>query len=725
MSKDTGPAKLPGLPILKTSDQALARWAQAVAEHLEVRAGARGNPLERAVTVRELEEFNRRGSGQAGAFAQGQPLVIVEPGGGVTVVLTIDQFTQRILDSELFKDLRRKLDDPNRFDYVPEAVRKILLLNIAEEAAKRGADISLLESKVQTATDSLAFRVQEVTAAVQGAAAGVRETTYTSANANRATAGKIAQLVATLDGTGSATAEESLVVIADRTTGLRSQYMLKLNAGKAVVGFGLMASEDPQGNTTSDFIINADNFAITGTGINPVVPFGVDTRTNTIYMNGQVKINASGPTLEQISKSITLTASSTVFKVGTGGNGTPGAITLTVTMNNGLTGSPSFSVIDGAASLSGSGLTRTLSFAGMSTDRVTVRAILTVGTYSYMNDLTIYKAYDGTKGADGLKGDTGFTGQRGSVTRYGSGSWNDAVATSLLPNGIAVMGDTVTLSTATSAVTKYWSGSYTAGWLNPGVVLDGNLLVKGTVSADSLVAGNNNTGVSIAGANPVTNAQGTAITNGVYVYQNSNSLYGLYASNRGGGAGYLYSDAGYTLDALNVSGLSSAAGISATCNSGTAVLAKSTGGYAVDARGNVKIVGNLEITGALVVNGVVISGTPNPATPSPGPSPAPPPGPTPPPAPSPSPGTPPLYAFGAVGNLLMLYGMTLPAGFQLTYVTNGGTTTQYARSDNGRLYSAATPPPGFGADYAGVYYALMAVGSGYSDLYYRKDGTVY
>ena len=41
---DTGPAKLPGLPALKSTDPALQRWAQAVAEHLEVRAGARGNP---------------------------------------------------------------------------------------------------------------------------------------------------------------------------------------------------------------------------------------------------------------------------------------------------------------------------------------------------------------------------------------------------------------------------------------------------------------------------------------------------------------------------------------------------------------------------------------------------------------------------------------------------------------------------------------------------------
>jgi hypothetical protein len=57
---DTGPAKLPGLPALKTADQAVQRWAQAVAEHLEVRTGSRGNPAEKTVVQRDFSAMERR-----------------------------------------------------------------------------------------------------------------------------------------------------------------------------------------------------------------------------------------------------------------------------------------------------------------------------------------------------------------------------------------------------------------------------------------------------------------------------------------------------------------------------------------------------------------------------------------------------------------------------------------------------------------------------------------
>lgn len=54
---DTGAAKLPGIPEFRTSDRALAAWAQAVTEHLEVRAGVRGNPAERAALQRDITDI--------------------------------------------------------------------------------------------------------------------------------------------------------------------------------------------------------------------------------------------------------------------------------------------------------------------------------------------------------------------------------------------------------------------------------------------------------------------------------------------------------------------------------------------------------------------------------------------------------------------------------------------------------------------------------------------
>ena len=49
------------------------------------------------------------------------------------------------------------------------------------------------------------------------------------------------------------------------------------------------------------------------------------------------------------------------------------------------------------------------------------------------------------------------------------------------------IGDEVTLSNGTSfAETRYWGGT---SWLTPGVVIDGNLLVTGTLSADKINGG--------------------------------------------------------------------------------------------------------------------------------------------------------------------------------------------------------------------------------------------
>ena len=200
-------AKLPGLVVPRTGDPAMDRWAQAVTERLEVREGNRGNPWERVVTLRELSQLGLDPT----AFNVSRDTtggVLVQQPGGLMAMVSIDEFTD--------KELLRGLDDPARFDEVPERVRALLLIDIAQEASKRGAEIRRLEEKIQSTEESLAFQVNEVTAAVQGAAAGVRETTYAFASANRATAGKITQVQSRLDrfsldgSPGEATLEETL-----------------------------------------------------------------------------------------------------------------------------------------------------------------------------------------------------------------------------------------------------------------------------------------------------------------------------------------------------------------------------------------------------------------------------------------------------------------------------------------------------------------------------------
>ena len=101
---DTGPTKLPGLPVLKTSDVALNRWAQAVSEHLEVRNGARGNAAEKAVVQRDLTDLNTamaylkepKRTAEAGD-------TIIDLGGGMTASISTDKLVAALLANAKFK----------------------------------------------------------------------------------------------------------------------------------------------------------------------------------------------------------------------------------------------------------------------------------------------------------------------------------------------------------------------------------------------------------------------------------------------------------------------------------------------------------------------------------------------------------------------------------------------------------------------------------------------
>lgn len=365
----TTAAKLPALPAVRSTDASLQRWLDGARVWFETRSGAR-DPFERAVTVRDLVQLGlvdgamvaRGGFGMGTvdpSTINGAELPILTNAGPVR--LSIDAFAKSILDTALFRELMKRLDDPSRFDSFPDEVRQILARSIADEAAARGADVRRLEAKVQEANRSLAYRVEEVTASFDGAMAGVRETAFASATATRAMAGQVTQVEARLDsapvdpdailptvytslanleasvpvgvqgkyyqvdnpsatahdlyrwdGTGYvlagsgnfAAVEQQLIAIADRATGLESRYTVKVQAGGAIAGFGIAATEN-DGVATSQFIVAADKFAVVGpgdtiTGGAPPanrVPFGIDTTNNTIYINGNVRINAGGPQL--------------------------------------------------------------------------------------------------------------------------------------------------------------------------------------------------------------------------------------------------------------------------------------------------------------------------------------------------------------------------------------------------------------------------------------------
>lgn len=79
---------------------------------------------------------------------------------------------------------------------------------------------------------------------------------------------------------------------------------------------------------------------------------------------------------------------------------TPASITFNVRLRL-LSGTVTWSVVQGTATLTGTGNSRTLTPANMSTDRVRVRASLMVGATTYFDEMDVTRVRDGAAGHDG------------------------------------------------------------------------------------------------------------------------------------------------------------------------------------------------------------------------------------------------------------------------------------------------------------------------------------
>ncbi|GAB3359123.1 MULTISPECIES: autotransporter outer membrane beta-barrel domain-containing protein [Giesbergeria] len=343
----SNPPRKTGLPSLRTQDAQINRWADGVQEQLEVLHGARGDPLNRALTLRDLQAIgfnvdvlmaNSRGSSitvrPGGAVAAAAPLVDAAAQKAIERA-DMDAFAKAITETALFKKLMEPLQwqdvrDPSRFDWVPQQLRRELMTSIAEEAARRGTDISRVETIVKDGAARFARQLEEITAAMGEAAAGVRQLSFAYADADRAIAGQVTQLGASL-GQNIATLEQSLSTEVTKTTaiassvttlqtrvgtaesaisneqtarangdsanaesinqvqarldtgdfaavktqssataskvaGYEARYTVKVTAGGAWAGIGLAATDNGAGNATSAIIMSADKFAIVAPG---------------------------------------------------------------------------------------------------------------------------------------------------------------------------------------------------------------------------------------------------------------------------------------------------------------------------------------------------------------------------------------------------------------------------------------------------------------------------
>jgi hypothetical protein len=227
------PARLPALGAPELSVEYLAKMK----EILEVLLGRRGaSDWDRAVTFRDLP--------------------------AASVATDIEA---ALRNSTAYRSLVRKISDAEQMASYPDEIRAQLERALSDLARDRKADIHTVENKIQTATLSMASRLQEITAALDNNDAGVREFSAAYADSLRTVALRIEQLSAS-GGNGTAFLEERLEAISDEVDGLQANYSLKVQTNPVngqppvIAGIDLSATSPVAGPGTSALIFMAEAF---------------------------------------------------------------------------------------------------------------------------------------------------------------------------------------------------------------------------------------------------------------------------------------------------------------------------------------------------------------------------------------------------------------------------------------------------------------------------------
>lgn len=246
---------------------------------------------------------------------------------------------------------------------------------------------------------------------------------------------------------------------------------------------------------------------------------GYTSISRTLSLN-RVRAGTPGTTFK-------ITASSQLVRLNASGVvQSPTSITLTGVKSGGLTGTPNWSVTVGSATLSaGSGNSITINTGTIASDLVTVRGSIVYDGIVWYDDVSIVRVYDGAAGGPGTAGTRGSRIFNQSVAAT---SFNYTTAyTAAQVSGGPIPGDTVTQynPAGTFTETRIWTGAIagannSANWSLANTIIDGNLLVTGSVRADKIYAADTFT-MSVQSNNFVTGTQGWSInSNGVAEFSN-------------------------------------------------------------------------------------------------------------------------------------------------------------------------------------------------------------
>jgi len=535
------PTTLPGLGSVPSRMEDVPKWLGGVKETLEVWTGARGSKFDSVVTWRDLASMGIiTGDFRGARFSTGRPTgeigaggVLIQNGNGTYVQVSIEAFAEKIRNTGLYRDLNKRLNDPTRFDALPAAIRDILLKDIAAEARERGADIRRIETKIQEAGRSMAVLREEVTAAVDTAVAGVRTTAFAYAAPGRAAAGIATQVKARLDDVdGEGVTIEELMYGTAGYDGVMGQYTVKIDANGALAGFGLTAT-NYDGTPDSAFIIRADRFAIVsptyagGMTLSPsssLIPFGVDA--SGVYINGSVRINSTSTTLDSLANDIGVNIASTseFFKVDTAGAAVNSTITLTATLQGGLTGTVTWTASAGWTGTPPTGTnTWTVNAADQSADAVTYTATKVDGADTYTDSFTIVRLRDGsdaltailTNESHGIPAAANgtspvFTGAGGTMKVYRGTTLLTSGVTFAIASGGNPDGVTASINSSTGVYSATAAGTWAAGSAVTTITFEATVTASSTVLPKVFTLTKNLQGAAGA-SSPAVRAQPTSL----------------------------------------------------------------------------------------------------------------------------------------------------------------------------------------------------------------------
>lgn len=152
----------------------------------------------------------------------------------------------------------------------------------SEGLTQAQADIVSLNDVSTTSASANAVTLAQLKAQVNDAVTGLPVATANiaslndvSATSTSATAKALYQLTSRVNNVGSVTMEQAFSTQANAIDGLSGQYSVKIDNNGAIAGIGLSSTTSLAGETTSEFIVNADKFGVILPSFPGVKPFTI------------------------------------------------------------------------------------------------------------------------------------------------------------------------------------------------------------------------------------------------------------------------------------------------------------------------------------------------------------------------------------------------------------------------------------------------------------------